>query len=91
MNKAQEQESYLEMYPSYFQFKVVSYALTFFPSLVFPPWCPVAEIQSQVIVLTFVFSHCQLLRHISLNTNFPLASIFKKCMKLILSVIIVKK
>ena len=87
MNKGQEKESYLKVYPSYFQFNAVFYPLSHLLSF---PGGPVAEIQSQDIVLTFVFYRCQLLRHISLNTNFPLASIFKS-MTSFLSVIIVMK
>ena len=65
-----------------------SYALSFFPSLASCHRITIPRHCTDMYICTFI---TELLRHISLNTNFPLAGIFKKCMASFLSVMIVMK
>ena len=86
MNERQDKESYFKVYPSYSQFKTVSYALTFLPSLAFCRRNTITRHCIDICIVSLSITHA----HITIKTNFPLASIFKSMISFF-SVIIVKK
>lgn len=87
MNKAQGNESYLKVYPSYFPFKIVCYALTFFHFLAS---CRRNTNPRYWIDICYLSLRITRQAHVT-KYNFPLASIIKKSMTSFPSVIIVNK